>query len=65
MRIVGVLVVLWLLTGLVAAGQRHYLAGSATSCARAGTVAVTIVAGPQNYLGVNPKVSCRIPQPSK
>jgi len=28
------------------------------------TVAVTVVAGPLNYLGVNPKVKCRFPQPS-
>ena len=31
----------------------------------AGTVLVTIVAGPLNYLGVNPKIKCDIPQPSK
>lgn len=30
-------------------------------------VAVTVVAGPLNYAGVNPKVSCNVtmPQPSK
>ncbi|MGI8524337.1 MAG: hypothetical protein ACR2JO_14055 [Mycobacteriales bacterium] len=65
MRIVGVLVVLWLVIGLVAAGQRHYLSGSNTSCAKAGTVAATIGAGPLNYAGVNAKVKCRVPQPSK
>jgi len=26
---------------------------------------VTILAGPLNYVGVNPKVSCQIPQPSQ
>jgi len=26
---------------------------------------VTIIAGPLNYLGVNPKISCTVPQPSK
>jgi hypothetical protein len=25
---------------------------------------VTIVAGPLNYFGVNPKTSCKAPQPS-
>jgi hypothetical protein len=28
-------------------------------------VAVTIVAGPLNYVGVDPKLSCHVPQPSK
>ncbi len=65
MRIVGVLVVVWLLIGVLAAGQRGYYHGSNESCAKAGTVAVTIVAGPLNYVGVNPKVHCSVPQPSK
>ncbi len=35
------------------------------SRASAGTIAVTVIAGPLNYLGVNPKVThCTIPQPS-
>ena len=46
-------------------GQRHYYSGKAESCAKASTIAVTIIAGPLNYLGVNPKVSCKAPQPSK
>ena len=29
------------------------------------TVFVTIVAGPLNYVGANPKVSCELPQPSQ
>ena len=33
--------------------------------AKAGTVVVTIVAGPLNWLGINPKIKCDIPQPSK
>ena len=65
MRIVGVLIVLWLLIGVLAAGQRGYLSGSDSSCAKAGTIAVTIVAGPLNYVGVNPKVKCELPQPSR
>ena len=28
-------------------------------------VIVTILAGPLNYAGVNPKVACHVPQPSK
>jgi hypothetical protein len=65
-RIGTVLLVVWLLIGLLAAAQRHYFSGSAENCAKAGTIAVTIIAGPLNYLGVNPKVaSCKLPQPSK
>jgi hypothetical protein len=31
----------------------------------AGTIVVTVVAGPLNYAGVNPKISCHTPQPSR
>ena len=66
MRIGSAAVVLWLLLGVLAAYQRHYLQQDNTTCAKAGTVVVTVLAGPLNYLGVNPKVSdCRVPQPSK
>jgi hypothetical protein len=62
----GVIVLIWLIIGAVAAGQRGYFKDSGdTSCAEAGTVIVTIVAGPLNYLGVNPKIKCDIPEPSK
>jgi len=65
MRIAGLIVVIWLIIGGVAAGQRHYFSGSDTNCAKVGTIAVTIVAGPLNYVGANPKITCRVPQPSK
>ncbi|MEP7034502.1 MAG: hypothetical protein ABI662_03995 [Dermatophilaceae bacterium] len=64
MRILGLLVVIWLLIGAVAAGQRGYYRSPARNCAGAATIGVTIVAGPLNYLGVNPKVKCQLPQPS-
>jgi hypothetical protein len=64
-RLLTLLVLVWLIIGAVAAGQRHYYSGSATNCAKAGTIAVTILAGPLNYLGVNPKITCHVPQPSK
>jgi hypothetical protein len=54
----------WLIIGAIAAGQRHYYRGSAT-CAKTGTIALTIVAGPLNYVGLNPKISCHAPQPSR
>ncbi|HEV8567464.1 MAG TPA: hypothetical protein VGQ92_10270 [Actinoplanes sp.] len=62
----GVIVLIWLIIGAIAAGQRGYFSDTGdTSCAKAGTVAVTILAGPLNYLGVNPKIKCEVPQPSK
>jgi hypothetical protein len=63
--IVSILVIVWLVIGVIAAAQRHYFSGSSTNCAKAGTTAVTIVAGPLNYVGANPKVKCKLPQPSK
>jgi hypothetical protein len=64
-RLGGLLVIIWLVIGGIAAGQRHYYSGSATNCAKDSTTAVTIVAGPLNYFGANPKVHCKLPQPSK
>jgi len=62
----GVIVLIWLIIGAVAAGQRGYFKDTGdTSCAEASTVIVTIVAGPLNYLGVNPKIKCDLPEPSK
>jgi hypothetical protein len=62
----GVIILIWLIIGAIAAGQRGYFADDDnTNCAEAGTVAVTIVAGPLNYLGVNPKVDCDLPEPSQ
>lgn len=71
MRIGSLLLLVWLLIGLAAAVQRGYLGDDEeVDCARAGTVALTVVAGPLNYLGVNPKVDCdeidvNVPQPSQ
>jgi hypothetical protein len=64
MRILGMVLAVWLVIGLVAGFQRHYYNGS-LSCARAGTVAATIAAGPLNYVGANPSVHCQVPQPSR
>ena len=64
--IVAGLLIVWLIIGAVAAGQRHYYSSSPTSCAKGGTIAVTIIAGPLNYVGVNPKIkACHAPKPSK
>ena len=66
MRIGSLLVVIWLVIGALAAYPRDYFSGSDTNCAKTGTVVVTVIAGPLNYLGANPKVKkCNVPQPSK
>ena len=65
MRIGSVIIIVWLIIGAIAAGQRHYYSSSDPNCARAGTIIVTVLAGPLNYTGVNPKISCKTPQPSK
>lgn len=65
MRYVGLLLIVWLIVGAIAAGQRGYITHSSQSCASAGTIALTVVAGPLNYVGFNPKVTkCNVPQPS-
>jgi hypothetical protein len=58
MRLASVLILVWLLIGAVAAGQRHYYTTSSADCAGAGTIAVTLLFGPANYLGGNPKLTC-------
>ena len=65
MRIGSVLLVIWLIVGAVAAGQRHEFSRPPAGCSKVGTIAVTILAGPLNYIGVNPKISCKSPHPSK
>lgn len=65
-RIIAVVVVIWLIIGALAALQRGYYKSDKTNCRSISTTLVTIVAGPLNYVGVNPKVDCpKVPQPSK
>ena len=64
--ILGVIVLIWLLIGVVAAYQRGYFSNSETNCGTAGSIALTVVVGPLNYAGVNPKVTdCNLPEPSQ
>lgn len=69
-RILSLLLIVWLLVGTFAAYQRDYFADTDTNCAEASNIALTIVAGPLNYFGVNPEVECEtpdvdVPQPSE
>jgi len=64
--IIGFVVLVWLVIGVVAAYQRDYFKTAENSCGSAGTIAVTVLAGPLNYAGVNPKVTdCTLPEPSQ
>ena len=64
-RLLAIIVVIWLVIGVVAAAQRGYFGNSGdVSCKEFGDTALTIVAGPLNYMGVNPKIKCDSPQPS-
>ena len=65
-RLGTLILVIWFAIGALAAWQRDYFKNETKSCAKAGTIAATIAAGPLNYMGVNPKVkNCSVPQPSK
>jgi hypothetical protein len=66
-RVIGIILVIWLIIGALAGLQRGYYSSAKDNCASVGTITVTILAGPLNYVGANPKVhSCNdVPQPSK
>jgi tellurite resistance protein TehA-like permease len=59
MRLVWVILFVWLVIGALAAGQRHYYSSTYVDCSGVGTIAVTILFGPVNYVGGNPKFSCQ------
>jgi hypothetical protein len=64
--LIGVLVIAWLVVGVIAAAQRGYFGNDRdVDCKKVGDTLVTIVAGPLNYVDVNPKIDCNVPQPSK
>lgn len=66
--LLGIIVLVWLVIGAVAALQRGYFGDDQeVSCKTAGDTTLTIVAGPLNYMGANPKVDCEVevPQPSE
>ena len=55
---------LWLIIGAAAAGQRGYFGAPNLGCTQGATMAVTIAAGPLNYVGLDPTISCSAPKPS-
>jgi hypothetical protein len=65
-NLIGIIVIVWLVIGVFAAWQRGYFSNDQdVSCKTFGDTALTIVAGPLNYMGVNAKIHCTVPQPSK
>jgi hypothetical protein len=66
MRIGSIVLLIWLLIGVAAAAQRDYFdSGDNNSCNELSDTVLTIIAGPLNYVGVNPEVDCETPQPSE
>ena len=63
--VIGIVIVGWLVLGGAAAGQRGYFGNDrAVNCKTGADTALTILSGPLNYAGVNPKVNCKAPHPS-
>lgn len=60
----GIIIVVWLIIGVTAASQRGYFDSSPSNCSKTSDTFITVVAGPLNYVGVNPKVTCTAPTPS-
>lgn len=66
--LLALVLVAWLVIGALAAWQRGYFGEDQdVSCKTAGDTTLTILAGPLNYVGANPKVDCdvEVPQPSE
>lgn len=57
MRVGSVILLIWLVVGVIAAANRGDFKSDST-CSSVGTIAVTIIAGPLNYIGVDPHISC-------
>lgn len=58
------IVIVWLVIGALAAGQRGEYNATST-CNTVATIGVTIASGLLNYLGVDPRIDCQLPEPSK
>jgi len=63
MHIGSVLLVIWLVIGVISAGQRGDYKRP-VDCSNVSTTAVTILAGPLNYAHVNPHINCTTPRPN-
>jgi hypothetical protein len=64
MRRGTVILLVWLLIGAAAAGQRGYYNITKFGCTNVATVIATFAVGPFNYIGVNPVINCGAPKPA-
>jgi hypothetical protein len=64
MRRGTVILLVWLLIGAAAAGQRGYFNITKFGCSNVATMVATFVIGPFNYLGVDPVINCGAPKPA-
>jgi hypothetical protein len=55
---------IWLIIGAAAAGQRGYFSSPNFGCTQGATIALTVAAGPLNYVGLSPSMSCSAPKPT-
>ena len=69
--IIATLLIIWFIIGALGAGrwalgagQRGYYGSGSANCAKVGTIVVTVLAGPLNYVGVNPKITATRPSPA-
>jgi hypothetical protein len=59
MHLGSLILAIWLVIGGIAAGQHGDYRGP-IDCSKASTTAVTILAGPLNYAGVNLNINCTV-----
>ena len=59
MHIGSAILIIWLIIGGFAAGSRGDYK-DAGSCGGTATAAITILAGPLNYTGVDPHINCSV-----
>jgi hypothetical protein len=64
MHIGTALVLVWLIIGAIAAGHRGEFK-STNDCSNVGTIAATVAAGPLNYAGIDPHISCTVSASSR
>jgi hypothetical protein len=56
---VMILVIIWFVFGASSANDRHYFRSDyPRDCSHVGSAALTVVAGPLNYAGLNPHAYC-------
>jgi uncharacterized membrane protein YphA (DoxX/SURF4 family) len=54
-----ILIIIWFILGASSADDRGYFdSGHDRSCSFVGTALLTVVAGPLNYAGLDPKAAC-------